>query len=163
LPLAKLTAEDPSFRVSTDQESGQTILKGTGELHLHTKIDILKRTYKVEASIGAPQVAYREKITKQVTVDYTHKKQSGGSGPFASVKIVAEPLPPGTDFTFENKIVGSSVPKEFIPSVENGLESALGSGVLAGPGGGSQSDPDRWRLSQRRFIGVRDRIARGAT
>jgi elongation factor G len=130
--LAKLAAEDPSFRVSTDQDSGQTILKGTGELHLHTKIDILKCTYKVEASIGAPQVAYREKITKQVTVDYMHKKQSGGSGQFASVKIVAEPLPPGTDFTFENKIVGSSVPKEYIPSVENGLASALGSGVLAG-------------------------------
>jgi elongation factor G len=130
--LAKLAAEDPSFRVSTDQESGQTILKGMGELHLDIKVDILKRTYKVEANIGAPQVAYRERISKPVTVDYTHKKQTGGSGQFAAVKIVAEPLPPGTGFIFENEIVGGAVPKEFIPGVEKGLESVLGSGVLAG-------------------------------
>ncbi|MBO0754658.1 MAG: elongation factor G [Bradyrhizobiaceae bacterium] len=130
--LAKLAAEDPSFRVSTDQESGQTILKGMGELHLDIKVDILKRTYRVEANIGAPQVAYREKITKQVTVDYTHKKQTGGSGQFARVKVVAEPLPPGTGFQFENKIVGGAVPKEYVPGVEKGLESVLGSGVLAG-------------------------------
>jgi elongation factor G len=130
--LAKLAAEDPSFRVSTDQESGQTILKGMGELHLDIKVDILKRTYKVEANIGAPQVAYREKITREVTVDYTHKKQSGGSGQFARVKIVATPLEPGKGFEFESKIVGGSVPKEFIPGVEKGLESVLGSGVLAG-------------------------------
>jgi elongation factor G len=130
--LAKLAAEDPSFRVTTDQESGQTILKGMGELHLDIKVDILKRTYRVEANIGAPQVAYREKITKRVTVDYTHKKQTGGSGQFARVKVVAEPLPPGTGFQFENKIVGGSVPKEYIPGVEKGLESVLGSGVLAG-------------------------------
>src|SRR5262249_19463606 len=123
--LAKLAAEDPSFRVTTDQESGQTILKGMGELHLDIKVDILKRTYKVEASIGAPQVAYREKITRAATVDYTHKKQTGGT-------IVAEPLPPGTGFVFENKVVGGSVPKEFVPGVEKGLESVLGSGVLAG-------------------------------
>jgi elongation factor G len=132
IALAKLAAEDPSFRVSTDQESGQTILKGMGELHLDIKVDILKRTYKVEANIGAPQVAYREKITQQVTVDYVHKKQSGGSGQFARVKIIAEPLPPGSGFLFENKIVGGSVPKEYIPGVEKGLESVLGSGVLAG-------------------------------
>src|SRR5882757_1708523 len=130
--LAKLAAEDPSFRVSTDQESGQTILKGMGELHLDIKVDILKRSYKVEANIGAPQVAYREKITKRVTVDYTHKKQTGGSGQFARVKIVAEPLPPAGGFEFENQIIGGSVPKEYVPGVEKGLESVLGSGVLAG-------------------------------
>jgi elongation factor G len=130
--LAKLVAEDPSFRVSTDQESGQTILKGMGELHLDIKVDILKRTYKVEANIGAPQVAYREKITRRVTKDYTHKKQTGGSGQYAKIKIVVEPLPPGSGFVFENKVVGGSVPKEFIPGVEKGLESVLGSGVLAG-------------------------------
>jgi elongation factor G len=130
--LAKLVAEDPSFRVTTDQESGQTILKGMGELHLDIKVDILKRTYKVEANIGAPQVAYREKISKQVTVDYTHKKQTGGSGQFARVKIVAEPLPPAGGFAFENEVVGGNVPKEYIPGVEKGLESVLGSGVLAG-------------------------------
>jgi elongation factor G len=130
--LAKLAAEDPSFRVSTDPESGQTILKGMGELHLDIKVDILKRTYKVEANIGAPQVAYREKITQQVTVDYVHKKQTGGSGQFARVKIVAEPQVPGSGFAFENEIVGGAVPKEYVPGVEKGLESVLGSGVLAG-------------------------------
>src|SRR5215467_13379957 len=130
--LAKLAAEDPSFRVSTDQESGQTILKGMGELHLDIKVDILKRTYKVDANIGAPQVAYREKITRATTVDHTHKKQTGGSGQFARVKIIAEPLPPGSGFVFENKVVGGTVPKEFVPGVEKGLESVLGSGVLAG-------------------------------
>jgi elongation factor G len=130
--LAKLAAEDPSFRVSTDQESGQTILKGMGELHLDIKVDILKRTYKVEANIGAPQVAYREKISRRATVDYTHKKQTGGSGQFARVKIEVEPAEPGAGFSFENKVVGGSVPKEFIPGVEKGLESVLGSGVLAG-------------------------------
>ena len=130
--LAKLVAEDPSFRVHTDQESGQTILKGMGELHLDIKVDILKRTYKVEANIGAPQVAYREKITRSVTKDYTHKKQTGGTGQFARVKIVCEPLPPGSGFVFESKVVGGNVPKEYIPGVEKGLESVLGSGVLAG-------------------------------
>jgi elongation factor G len=130
--LAKLVAEDPSFRVNTDPESGQTIIKGMGELHLDIKVDILRRTYKVDANIGAPQVAYRERITRPVTVDYTHKKQTGGSGQFARVKILAEPLPPGTGFVFENEVVGGSVPKEFVPGVEKGLESVLGSGVLAG-------------------------------
>jgi elongation factor G len=130
--LAKLAAEDPSFRVTTDQESGQTILKGMGELHLDIKVDILKRTYKVEANIGAPQVAYREKISREVTVDYVHKKQTGGSGQFARVKIVVSPLEPGKGFEFENEVVGGSVPKEFVPGVEKGLESVLGSGVLAG-------------------------------
>jgi elongation factor G len=130
--LAKLVAEDPSFRVTTDQESGQTILKGMGELHLDIKVDILKRTYKVEANIGAPQVAYREKISKSIIVDHTHKKQTGGSGQFARVKIVAEPLARGGGFEFANEIIGGTVPKEYIPGVEKGLESVLGSGVLAG-------------------------------
>jgi elongation factor G len=103
-----------------------------GELHLDIKVDILRRTYKVDANIGAPQVAYRERITRKVTVDYTHKKQTGGTGQFAAVKIVAEPLPPGTGFEFENEIVGGAVPKEFIPGVEKGLESVLGAGVVAG-------------------------------
>ncbi|EJW12263.1 Translation elongation factor G [Rhodovulum sp. PH10] len=130
--LAKLAAEDPSFRVSTDTESGQTILKGMGELHLDIKVDILKRTYKVDANIGAPQVAYREKLTKSVTIDYVHKKQTGGSGQFAGVKIVVEPAEPGTGFVFENAIIGGAVPKEYIPGVEKGLNSVLGSGVIAG-------------------------------
>src|SRR5262245_22354597 len=130
--LAKLATEDPSFRVSTDQESGQTILKGMGELHLDIKVDILKRTYKVDANIGAPQVAFREKISQRVEHGYTHKKQTGGSGQFAQIKIIAEPTPPGTPFEFENEIVGGAVPKEFVPGVEKGLESVLGSGVVAG-------------------------------
>jgi len=130
--LAKLVAEDPSFRVATDPESGQTIIKGMGELHLDIKVDILKRSYKVDANIGAPQVAYRERITRPVTVDHTHKKQTGGAGQFARVKIVAEPLPPAGGFEFANGVVGGTVPKEYIPGVEKGLESVLGSGVLAG-------------------------------
>ena len=130
--LAKLVAEDPSFRVTTDQESGQTIIKGMGELHLDIKVDILKRTYKVDANIGAPQVAYREKITRTATVDYVHKKQTGGHGQFAKVKIVAEPGAPGSGFAFENDVVGGAVPKEFIPAVEKGLEGQMSSGVLAG-------------------------------
>ncbi|MGO8922584.1 MAG: elongation factor G, partial [Xanthobacteraceae bacterium] len=130
--LAKLVAEDPSFRVTTDQESGQTIIKGMGELHLDIKVDILKRTYKVDANIGAPQVAYREKITRPATVDHTHKKQTGGHGQYAKIKIVAEPAAPGTGFAFENDVVGGAVPKEFIPAVEKGLKGVMGSGVLAG-------------------------------
>jgi elongation factor G len=130
--LAKLVAEDPSFRVHTDQESGQTIIKGMGELHLDIKVDILKRTYKVDANIGAPQVAYREKISRSATVDYVHKKQTGGHGQFARIKIVAEPNTPGAGFAFENEIVGGSVPREFIPAVEKGLEGQLTSGVIAG-------------------------------
>jgi elongation factor G len=103
-----------------------------GELHLDIKVDILKRTYKVDANIGAPQVAFREKITQKVEHEYTHKKQTGGSGQFAAIKIIAEPTPPGTPFEFENEIVGGAVPKEYIPGVEKGLESVLGSGPLAG-------------------------------
>jgi elongation factor G len=130
--LAKLAAEDPSFRVSTDQESGQTILKGMGELHLDIKVDILRRTYKVDASIGAPQVAYREKLTKKVEINYVHKKQTGGTGQFAKVIIVFEPAEPGAGSSFESKVVGGSVPKEYIPGVEKGINSVMGSGVLAG-------------------------------
>jgi len=130
--LAKLAAEDPSFRVSTDQESGQTILKGMGELHLDIKVDILRRTYKVDANIGAPQVAFREKITKKAEVKYTHKKQTGGTGQFAEVSIVVEPNEPGAGYEFESKIVGGAVPKEYIPGVEKGLNSVMGSGVVAG-------------------------------
>ncbi len=132
LALSKLANEDPSFRVSTDQESGQTILKGMGELHLDIKVDILKRTYKVDANIGAPQVAYRETITKKAEIDYTHKKQTGGTGQFARVKLVIEPNETGKGFEFESKIIGGAVPKEYIPGVEKGLQSVISSGVIAG-------------------------------
>ena len=130
--LQKLAAEDPSFRVSTDQESGQTILKGMGELHLDIKVDILRRTYKVDANIGAPQVAYREKLTRRVEQDYTHKKQTGGTGQFARVKIVFEPNEAGAGNVFESKIIGGAVPKEYVPGVEKGINSVMGAGILAG-------------------------------
>ena len=132
MALIKLATEDPSFRVSTDQESGQTIIKGMGELHLDIKVDILKRTHKLDVNVGAPQVAYREKITKRVEKDYTHKKQTGGTGQFARVKFIVEPNEAGKGFEFESKIVGGSVPREYIPGVEKGLNSVLGAGVLAG-------------------------------
>ncbi|MEM1151665.1 MAG: elongation factor G, partial [Pseudomonadota bacterium] len=130
--LQRLAAEDPSFRVETDQESGQTIMKGMGELHLDILVDRLKREFKVEANIGQPQVAYREAIGRPAEINYTHKKQSGGSGQFAEVKIQFEPLEPGSGFIFESAIVGGSVPKEYIPGVEKGLESAKENGLLAG-------------------------------
>jgi len=130
--LVRLVAEDPTFRFSTDPESGQTTIKGMTEHDLEAKLDILRRDYKVEAYIGAPQVAYLERISRPATVDYTHKKLMGSSGQFAAVKIIAEPLPPGTGFEFVNEIVGGAVPKEYIPGVEKRLESALGSGILAG-------------------------------
>jgi elongation factor G len=130
--LAKMVAEDPSFTVYTDQESGQTIMKGMGELHLDIKVDILKRTYKVDANIGQPQVAYRETIGRKTDIDYTHKKQTGGTGQFARVMITFEPGEPGSGFVFESKIVGGSIPKEFIPGVEKGLESVKDNGLLAG-------------------------------
>jgi elongation factor G len=132
IALSKLAAEDPSFRVSTDQESGQTILKGMGELHLDIKVDILKRTYKVDANIGAPQVAYRERLSKKAEIDYTHKKQTGGTGQFARVKIVFEPNEAGGGNVFESKIVGGAVPKEYIPGVDKGIQSVMGAGILAG-------------------------------
>src|SRR3984957_4570090 len=130
--LAMLAAEDPSFRVSTDQESGQIILKGASELHLGNKIDILRRIYEIDANIGAPQVAFRECVTKRAEVDYTHKKLTGRTGQFARVKLIVEPNEPGKGFEFESKVVGGSVPKEYIPGVEKGLHSVLGCGVVAG-------------------------------
>ncbi|MEI2384046.1 elongation factor G [Breoghania sp. JC706] len=132
LALNRLAAEDPSFRVKTDEESGQTIIAGMGELHLDIIVDRMKREFKVEANIGQPQVAYRETITKQAEVDYTHKKQSGGSGQFARVKLVLEPGEQGSGFVFESKIVGGSVPKEYIPGVQKGVDSVMSSGPLAG-------------------------------
>ncbi len=130
--LQRLAAEDPSFQVETDMESGQTIMKGMGELHLDILVDRLKREFKVEANIGQPQVAYREALGKGADIDYTHKKQSGGSGQFARIKVEFEPLEPGSGFVFESKIVGGNVPKEFIPGVEKGLNMAKENGLLAG-------------------------------
>ncbi len=130
--LARLAAEDPSFRVETDIESGQTIMKGMGELHLDILVDRLKREFKVEANIGAPQVAYRETISRQVEHTYTHKKQSGGSGQYAEVKMEITPTEPGEGYSFESRIVGGAVPKEYIPGVEKGIKSVMDSGPLAG-------------------------------
>ncbi|MEQ9038053.1 MAG: elongation factor G [Silicimonas sp.] len=130
--LARLAAEDPSFRVETDMESGQTIMKGMGELHLDILVDRLKREFKVEANIGAPQVAYRETISRELEHTYTHKKQSGGSGQFAEVKMVITPTEPGEGYSFESRIVGGAVPKEYIPGVEKGIKSVMDSGPLAG-------------------------------
>jgi elongation factor G len=130
--LNRLAQEDPSFRVSVDHESGQTIIKGMGELHLEIIVDRMKREFKVEANVGAPQVAYRETITKKIEQDYTHKKQTGGSGQFARVKIRFEPLPAGGGFEFENAVVGGAVPKEYVPGVEKGLKAARETGVIAG-------------------------------
>ncbi len=130
--LNRLAQEDPSFRVSSDPESGQTIIKGMGELHLDIIVDRMRREFKVEANVGAPQVAYRETINKTVEVDYTHKKQTGGSGQFARIKIRLEALEPGSGEHFENKVVGGSVPREYVPGVEKGVMSVKDSGVLAG-------------------------------
>ena len=130
--LGRLAKEDPSFRVTSDEESGQTIIKGMGELHLDIIVDRMKREFKVEANIGAPQVAYRETILKNAEFDYIHKKQSGGAGQFARVKISIEPLEPGKGREIENKIKGGSIPKEFIPGVEKGIETVSDSGILAG-------------------------------
>ena len=130
--LLDLVREDPSFRLAVNGETGQTTIKGMGELQLDIKVDILLRTYKVEVNVGAPQVAYRETITKKATVDYTHKKQSGGSGQFARVIIEFEPGEPGSGYSFESKIVGGAVPKEFIPGVEKGLAASVNNGVIAG-------------------------------
>ncbi len=130
--LNRLAQEDPSFRVTVDHESGQTIIKGMGELHLDIIVDRMKREFKVEANVGAPQVAYRETITKSADVDFTHKKQTGGSGQFARVKMEIEPAEAGEGFIFENKVVGGNVPKEFIPGVEKGVQSVIDAGILAG-------------------------------
>lgn len=132
IALNRLAAEDPSFRVKSDEESGQTIIAGMGELHLDILVDRMKREFKVEASVGAPQVAYRETITKSYEADYTHKKQSGGTGQFARVKILFEANGDAEDFEFESKIVGGNVPKEYIPGVQKGIQSVLSSGPLAG-------------------------------
>ena len=130
--LHRLAQEDPSFRVSVDHESGQTIIKGMGELHLDIIVDRMRREFKVEANVGAPQVAYRETVSRRSEVDYTHKKQTGGSGQFARVKLVIEPNEVGKGFEFDNKVVGGNVPKEFIPGVQKGVKSVVDSGVLAG-------------------------------
>jgi elongation factor G len=132
LALNKLAQEDPSFRVATDQESGQTLIKGMGELHLEILVDRMRREFKVEANVGAPQVAYRETLTKPATVDYTHKKQTGGTGQFARVKLIITPGEKGKGFEFDSKIVGGAVPKEYIPGVQKGLESCMNNGVIAG-------------------------------
>jgi elongation factor G len=130
--LGRLAQEDPSFRVSSDPESGQTVIKGMGELHLDIIVDRMKREFKVEANVGQPQVAFRETISRTVEYDYTHKKQTGGSGQYARVKIRFEPQPRGTGFVFENEVVGGSVPREYVPGVEKGLKAALTTGVYAG-------------------------------
>ena len=132
LALSRLAQEDPSFRVKSDEESGQTVIAGMGELHLDIIVDRMRREFGVEADVGAPQVAYRETFTKETEVDYTHKKQSGGSGQFARVKMTISPMEPGGGFEFENKIVGGSIPREYIPGVEKGIESVRENGVLAG-------------------------------
>ena len=132
IALNTLALEDPSFRVSVDQESGETILKGMGELHLDIKVDILKRTYGVEANVGAPQVAYRETLARKAEVDYTHKKQTGGTGQFARVKLRLEPNETGKGNEFESEIIGGTVPKEYIPGVEKGIKSVWENGVLIG-------------------------------
>jgi len=132
IALARLAAEDPSFRVETDFESGQTIMKGMGELHLDILVDRMRREFKVEANIGAPQVAYRETISREAEIDYTHKKQTGGTGQFARVKLVITPTEPGVGYSFESKIVGGAVPKEYVPGVEKGIKSVMDSGPLAG-------------------------------
>ncbi|MBK5946868.1 elongation factor G [Rhodobacter veldkampii DSM 11550] len=132
LALARLAAEDPSFRVETDFESGQTIMKGMGELHLDILVDRMRREFKVEANIGAPQVAYRETISREAEIDYTHKKQTGGTGQFARIKLIITPTEPGEGYSFESKIVGGAVPKEYIPGVEKGIKSVMDSGPLAG-------------------------------
>jgi elongation factor G len=132
IAIGKMVSEDPSFRVETDEDSGETILKGMGELHLDIKIDILKRTHGVDVIVGAPQVAYRETITQRVEDSYTHKKQSGGSGQFAKIDYIIEPGEPGSGYAFESVVTGGNVPREFWPAVEKGFKASTGRGVLAG-------------------------------
>jgi elongation factor G len=132
MALSKMVQEDPSFYVETDRESGETIIKGMGELHLDIKVDILKRTHGVEVEVGKPQVAYRESITKKIEDSYTHKKQSGGSGQFGRIDYIIEPGEPGTGFQFESKVTGGNVPREFWPAVQKGFETSIQKGVLAG-------------------------------
>jgi elongation factor G len=132
LALARLAADDPSFLVATDHESGQTILQGTSELHLDAKLDLLKRTYKIDVHIGSPQIAFRERPTRRVEVEYAHKKPLGPEGEFAVVRLVVAPNEPGKGYLFESRIVGGAVPKEYVPGVEKGIESVLSCGVVAG-------------------------------
>ena len=132
LALARLAKEDPSFRVSSDNESGQTVISGMGELHLDILVDRMKREFKVEANVGAPQVAYRETFSREAEIDYTHKKQSGGAGQFARLKIVITPSKPGEGYEFKSEIVGGNIPKEYIPGVEKGIASVKETGALAG-------------------------------
>jgi len=130
--IGKMVKEDPSFRVETDEDSGETIIKGMGELHLDIKVDILKRTYGVEVDVGQPQVAYRETVTKRIEDTYTHKKQSGGSGQFGKIDYIIEPMEPGEGFQFESQVVGGNIPKEFWPAIEKGFGNSRERGVLAG-------------------------------
>jgi elongation factor G len=130
--LARLAAEDPSFRVTSDPDTAQTVIAGMGELHLEVLVDRMRREFKVEANVGQPQVAYRETIRQETEIDYTHKKQTGGAGQFARVKIRFEPLKPGSGFQFESKVVGGSIPKEYIPGVKKGLTAAKEAGPVAG-------------------------------
>jgi elongation factor G len=132
MALSKMVQEDPSFHVETDEESGETILKGMGELHLDIKVDILKRTHGVEVEVGKPQVAYRESITKRLEDSYTHKKQSGGSGQYGKIDYVIEPGEAGTGFVFESKVTGGNVPREYWPAVQKGFETSIDRGPLAG-------------------------------
>jgi elongation factor G len=132
MALSTMAIEDPSFRVSVDHESGETILKGMGELHLDIKVDILRRTYGVDANVGAPQVAYRETLVRPTEIDYTHKKQTGGTGQFARVKLRLEPNETGKGNEFESEVIGGTVPKEYIPGVEKGINSVWDNGVLIG-------------------------------
>ncbi|SCN46959.1 Translation elongation factor G paralog [methanotrophic endosymbiont of Bathymodiolus azoricus (Menez Gwen)] len=132
IAIGKMVAEDPSFRVETDDDSGETILRGMGELHLDIKVDILKRTHGIDVEVGKPQVAYRETITKTIEDSYTHKKQSGGSGQFGKIDYRIEPGEPGSGFVFESKVTGGNVPREFWPAVEKGFKSMIDTGVLAG-------------------------------
>lgn len=132
MALSKMVQEDPSFQVETDEESGETIIKGMGELHLDIKMDILKRTHGVEVEMGKPQVAYRESITQQVSDTYVHKKQSGGSGQYAKIDYIVEPGEPGSGFQFESKVTGGNVPREYWPAVQKGFDQSVVKGVLAG-------------------------------
>ena len=132
IALGRLAAEDPSFKVSSDPESGQTIISGMGELHLEIIVDRMLREFKVDANIGQPQVAYRETVSAVAEVDYTHKKQTGGAGQFARLKIKVEPLPSGSGFEFENKVRGGAVPREYVPGVKKGLRSAMEAGIMTG-------------------------------
>ena len=130
--ISKMVQEDPSFRVETDEESGETIIKGMGELHLDIKVDILRRTYGVDVEVGKPQVAYRESITKRIEDSYTHRKQSGGAGQFGKIDYVIEPGEPGSGFEFQSKVTGGNVPREYWPAVEKGFEASFVKGLLAG-------------------------------